>query len=427
MGNRTPGFITEGAVWINCPSENSSSTGPVPPSGAEKQNEKPADFTKRIEQLGHPEAEVRKTAMEKLRQNHAAADALRKAAKSHESIEIRHRADSLLKTFAKEKYVLESTTPGAHPDVQVVGGLILSKDGRTAFTKCRRKLSVWDLGEMKVTKSITAPPIKPWPLWLANGPAYFMDLSPDGNFLTTTDPVGTVHFHDLKNNFKRTKLTPSVEIHDQRPGSQALLWHGRFFPKSQKYATSSDSSLIDIWDLKTGKIIETLPKVSTQRGLTFEITPDEKYLIAAFNQEHPEGLVFLWDFAKKKWSNPEPTQMVTSFRFFADGRSVLATGAKGSLYLFELGEEGLKKVKTYNDLGDYAANAVLAPGEKSVFVGLRSPLGEIIELDLETGKVVWRSPPHKQDKATAERLAFLPDGRLLAMFATGEMTIWKKM
>jgi outer membrane protein assembly factor BamB len=106
---------------------------------------------------------------------------------------------------------------------------------------------------------------------------------------------------------------------------------------------------------------------------------------------------------------------------------VLATGAKGSLYLFELGEEGLKKVNTYNDLGDYAANAVLAPGEKSVFVGLRTPLGEIIELDLETGKVLWRSPPYKQDKATAERLAFLPDGRLLAMFATGEMTIWKKM
>lgn len=384
-------------------------------------------ISKLIEQLGAPEARDRKAAMNILRKNHASADALRKAAGSHESIEIRRRAESLLEIFKKEKYVLEQTSPGAHPNVDVVGALGISQDGKTAYTKCRRQLVVWDLEKLKVTKTIEDPPHQPWKWWLANGPAYFMDLSPDKSKLITTDPHGTIYFHDLKNDFKQSELHLPDELKDQRPDSKSLLWHGRFFPKSQKLATSSDSSFIDIWDLQTGKLIETLPKVSNDRGLTFEISPDEKYLIAAFNQEHPDGLIFLWDFAKKKWSLPQVTQMVTSFRFFPDGKQILATGAKGSLFRFEITPDELKKTRTYEKLGDYIARVIFTPNGKSVLLGMRTELGEIAELDLESGEVLWRSSPHEHPKATAERLTLLPDGRLLALFATGEMTIWKKM
>ena len=383
------------------------------------------EIAKLIADLGSPEFKIRDGAMKKLREIHVAADALGEAAKSHKDIEVRERAKALLEVYEKEKWVMVKSSPSAHPDVDVVGGLLVSRDGSTAFTRCRLKVSVWDLGKLKVTKTIVDRPHEPWKWWLANGPAYFMGLSPDGSLLATTDPVGKIYFHDLNNGFKKSKLIPPREVKEQRPDSKALLWHGRFFPKSKKFATSSDSSFIDIWDLETKKLIETLPKVSQLRGLTFEISPDEKFLIASFNQEHPDGSVYLWDFEKKKWSNPEWTQMITSFRFFSDGRRVLATGAKGSLYLFEVGAEGLKKIKTYENLGDYVANVVIMPGEKTAFVGMRTPLGEIAELDLTSGEVLWRSPPHEEDKATAERLVLLEDGRLLAMFATGEMTIWK--
>lgn len=52
-----------------------------------------------------------------------------------------------------------------------------------------------------------------------------------------------------------------------------------------------------------------------------------------------------------------------SLTIFTDGQRVLTTRAEGSLSLFDLGEEGLKKLKNHNDLEGYAANAVLAPGE----------------------------------------------------------------
>ena len=393
----------------------------------EKKAVGPDAIAKLIDQLGDEKMQVREDAMSQLRKIHSAADALRKASESHESFEVRLRAEDLLKLFVKEKYVLDLSAPSAHEGVDVVGGLVISRDGSTALTRCRRQLTLWDLKDLKVIKTMDDAPHEPWGLWLANGPAYFLDLSPDGSTLATTDPVGSIYFHDLQNDFKITKWTPPAEVLAERPDSKALLWHGRFFPKSQKFATSSDSSLIDIWDLETGKLIETLPKVSNDRGLTFEISPDEKFLIAAFNQDHPEGQVLLWNFATQKWSAPEATEMVTSFRFFADGVRVLGTGAKGSLYLFEVGDDGLKKLKTYQNLGDYVANVVLNPGEKTALLGMRTPLGEIAELDLETGEILWRSQPHGLEGATVERLAFLPDGRLLAMFATGEMTIWKKM
>ena len=84
----------------------------------------------------------------------------------------------------------------------------------------------------------------------------------------------------------------------------------------------------------------------------------------------------------------------------------------------------LQKVRDELDAKEQRELTLHPKTNKRVFTkGRHSTTGDAnIDLYLKAQRAI-----EKQDKATAERLAFLPDGRLLAMFATGEMTIWKKM
>ena len=52
-----------------------------------------------------------------------------------------------------------------------------------------------------------------------------------------------------------------------------------------------------------------------------------------------------------------------------------------------------------------------------------SDKGEIVRVDLESGEILWRSDPLG---STVENLVLIREGRVLALHATGNLSIWQE-
>ncbi|YCM46245.1 WD40 repeat domain-containing protein [Verrucomicrobiaceae bacterium 227] len=400
-------------VWALC--------GGSPVRGQEKEGPEVGVL---IEQLGAKRVRLRDEAEGVLGRMPSAYDLLKQAVSSHKNPEVRLRAEGILEVLKESKFVRTAGMPNQNTQGALVTGFAISPDRKTLFTRCQSLIVMRDLEQMEVTGIIPNASPKLWGGWLDNAPVYFLACSPDGNSLAATDSRGGLYFYDLKNDNQLTKLRLPDSLAAERPlSSKSLLWHGRFFPESKKFATSSDGGLIDIWDLESGTLLETLPKVSSNRGLTFEISPDEKYLVAGFGQDQPFGEVFVWSFETSTWSGPHAGQMVTSVCFSKDGSKVLVTGGRGDCYLYALSGGELVREKVFPKLGKYAANALFSSDETSAFFGLESEEGEIVEVELATGEILWRSSPVGK---TAERLAWLEGGRILALHSSGVVAIWQE-
>lgn len=104
----------------------------MPSLADEAKNVEQGKIVELIDPLGNLRMRMRGDAIRKLREIPSATGSLCEVFKSHESVEIRLRADHRLKICAEGKYMPDGAFPDTHPDIAVVGGLATFKQSKVA-------------------------------------------------------------------------------------------------------------------------------------------------------------------------------------------------------------------------------------------------------------------------------------------------------
>ena len=154
------------------------------------------------------------------------------------------------------------------------------------------------------------------------------------------------------------------KLYEFRPGDpQAparLLMQGDFHapalsPQGRWVADwSSRHNQLQVWDLKKPGSPDT-PVTTLAAGLHFAFSPDERYLLAAFDRGHQFWNTTTWATVGRPNSNPtrEDGGPVAFGHVWGDGRTLLAVAnSAGTISLFELaaGSETSPKIKLLADL-----------------------------------------------------------------------------
>lgn len=330
--------------------------------------------------------------------------------------------------FSEEQMQWVAELPSGNTLGEVVRGLAVSPEKKRAYTRCKNMIAVWDLEHLEMIIEIPNR-TGMWGGWLDDGPTFVLDLSPDGESLIATDSLGSIYLYDVENGKNTVKKLrrPATEL-DWAPSRNTVLWFGEFFPSGKKLMTGAIGGEIDIWDVKAGVLETTIsfePNVPGQTMAAFAaaMTPDEKYLVVSFDEGSPLDHIRIWSFENQRWVSEFRGPRMSSFQFDRNGKSLIAAGRDGGLYQFQLINGRLTEGPVFLGLGSEARTLLFATDEQSVFVGLDSPEGEIVEVDLKSGEILWRSSPIG---SSVTGLAWLSDKRFLALHASGILTIWEK-
>jgi RNA polymerase sigma factor (sigma-70 family) len=271
----------------------------------------------------------------------------------------------------------------------------------------------------------------------AAGPPSAVAFTPDGSRAALADPDGTVRVWDVASGKEVAKIASGL-----KDGPVALA----LSPDGKKLASrGADRSLV-VWDGATGKELRRLgdaegnesagpPGNPIGGGETLCFSPDGKLVAASFadlGKRLAVG-VRLWDVGtgesrlhvadRHRASGEEPRERPTAFR--PDGKA-LARIEHGEVAVRDIanGKELIRVSLTKT--GAFAEQVAFSPDGKLLAV-LTSAEGVCL-FDGATGQLIRKfapaglARPHRRSDADGRRLAFSPDGKLLA-HACGENAV----
>jgi RNA polymerase sigma factor (sigma-70 family) len=255
---------------------------------------------------------------------------------------------------------------------------------------------------------------------LISDPMIDVAFSPDGQVIATSCWGRQRLWNASTGNFLF-----EIKTSDYLRGGQVFSPDGRFLavPVVQRWQEEGAESHVCLWDAKTGKLCHRFPR---ENGLGYHIrqvlfSPDNKLLAMADEQ----GTIHLWnkDTAKEVAALSSKSANIACLAFSPDGKTLVTLLhqprkiwrwdiAKGEVsHVVSLETLDAKKETEEGRTGTYH-NYLLSQDGRTLacrFYGDRS----VRLLDTSTGKV--RCQLQDQIDATGGRMAFTPDGRLLAV------------
>ncbi len=240
------------------------------------------------------------------------------------------------------------------------------KDGQDS------KIRVWNLESGKLRYTLDTR----YPVWS-------LAISPDGRTLVTST----------------TNVSPNT-----RP-----------LPPDER----SDRGSIQIWNLRKGKLMHTLPK-SADDGMFIALSPDGQTLASSANEK-----IKLWNLQTRQIIRTLDAQAsgVNSMVFSEDGQTLASTGFDGKISIWNPNTGDL--IRTLDgETGSIGAIALTPDGQTLVSGMANGESGSISTWNLETGKLMQTfNPPDAVDK-----VAISPDGKTIASASSdsraGMIRIW---
>jgi WD40 repeat protein len=264
-------------------------------------------------------------------------------------------------------------------------------------------------------------------------------FSADGSLVTSADEANVFRVWDT--------ATGTLQL--QLPKHKDKVYGAAFSPDGRYLATGGRTNPVHLWELATGGLVRTLPAAGDH---VFAFTPDGRALVSAGDS----GTAHVWDLATgkdlRRFRGPwRPRALALSH----DGRTVAAAGQEGVIGLWDFAS-GKPKVPAAESPAGLVPLAFL-PGGKSLAVGWGAGLA-VWQIDgpprqghrLETidrplalsadGKLALAGPSYQGlnlwDVEAGVELckfgerdhrawaAFAPDGKTLALVASGEAALW---
>jgi WD40 repeat protein len=194
-----------------------------------------------------------------------------------------------------------------------------------------------------------------------------------------------------------------------------ILRHGAdvhgvaFRPDGEQLAACADST-VKVWDLKTGKVVRTLPG---HKDYVYSVAfrpPDGRYLASA----SADRTVRVWDLATGEPVFSRPAQvgefsgMASAVAFSPDGRLLAAGGEDGIVTVYDAADG--REACWLPEKHEYAAECVaFSPDGRLLATG---SWGGVLRIyNLRTGELLQKIRGHSYRIAA---VVFRPDGRCLA-------------
>jgi len=226
-------------------------------------------------------------------------------------------------------------------------------------------------------------------------------FSPDGEILVSGSADNTVKLWDIKTG----KLINTLEGHTAFVNSVA------FSPVGNILASGSDDNTFKLWDIKTGKLINTLEGHNNDVN-SVAFSPDGEILASGSN----DNTIKLWDIKTGKLIKTLKGNnwYVTSVAFSPDG-DILASGSwDTTIKLWDI-KTG-KLIKTLKGHNWYVTSVAFSPDGDILASGSRD--WTIKLWDIKTGNLI-NTLEHTY---WVNSVAFSPDGEILAS-GSGDKTI----
>jgi WD40 repeat protein len=296
--------------------------------------------------------------------------------------------------------------------------LAFSPDGKALASRgLEGQLHVWDPVSGKEMHNF---PLSKGPLTgqvnFASGPIAF---SPDGKVLAAA--VGTaIRLFDLEANKERGEFVGHV-------GPVADV---RFSPDGAHVLTCAKDGTAGAWDAATGKL-ETWRTRPQGAAASAVLAPDGKSVLVG-----QESGVFRWDLTADKAAEqpvvPKLSGAATDLILSADGKALAGYGPERSVFVWDA-ETGKEKLKTR----EQGVNLVLALSPDGGLLAVASASAPARLYDVASGKEARRldealapggppAPfPPKGQFHFATHMAFAPNGRTLAVAGNLDVSAWE--
>ena len=246
-------------------------------------------------------------------------------------------------------------------------------------------------------------------------------VSPDGKYFAIGD------FHILKvTDFNTGKELFSVETNFEITGLRFL--------NGNKWLLSIEVGETNLWDVATGKLLQSFLTSTPERGASETLSPDEKYFFAVGGEDGDAPLA-LWDVATGK--------TVRSFKGFSGAFSpdskLIATDDGKNIVIWDITAQSGRSINYPADPTGYSSDRMIrsfSPDGKYLIVsvdvwGSASLAGEqgsddvvlysAIEVwDEQTGKLLWDFGK----QGTSALLGIFPDREHLLIINSDGYELW---
>jgi WD40 repeat protein len=364
-----------------------------------------------IEQLGSEDYELREEAGRELAALGApAVEALRKAAASHQELEVRFRAKELLGRVQKYLFSEVGQLEGHRKDFPAepfriwVTRSAVTADGKRLYTVAGDALREWDLDGRKLTRSFGE----------FEGLYFTLGLSAAGDkAITGVTNSWAVAVWDLRAGRELTRLSGHT--------AQVL---GALFTTDGKHAiTGGWDKTIRVWDLASGQEVRQFEGVRDNVRCLALSSDGTRLAAGHFAEVNQPGILRIWDVAsgKELASMTAHSLEITSVSFSPDGSRVLTSSFDGMVRLSDA--FGGRPLREFRGHTGRVEGAAFSPDGRYLYsVGDESDR-TLRVWDAETGENLFTSDPQPSGLLS---VTALPDNlRVVTTGKDGVIKLWQ--
>lgn len=279
--------------------------------------------------------------------------------------------------------------------------LVFSRDGQTLYSgSADQSIRAWSVQNQREVHR-----------WRGHtGVVSGLALTPDGKALLSCARDGSARAWDPEGP-KRPPEYVALPVPVGPYGSPIT-------PDSRRLITASASAPVTIWDMATGREVESIKALGTNH-LCVALSPDERWLAAGSR----DGVVQVWDFRERRCVTRFPASSnslpVYGLQFLAPNNTLLSAGVMPH----QVTELRCWEAGTWRELPFGPASVRLCMG------WAQSPDGRRLALSSEVGPLaVWNFALGRVERTLGNIggfvPAFSPDGRLLAT-SESRARIWE--
>jgi WD40 repeat protein len=361
----------------------------MPAADGPPKEAKAAEIRALVVQLGSKRFREREAAGKALAEiGEPALDALQPALKSAD-IDVRHRAEELVKTISGRLYGEKFRFLG-HKDA--VFALAFSADGRRILSAggvyADQVARVWDAQSGKVLKTFVGHTG-----WISSAA-----LSPDGKRIVTASRDLTVRLWDVDTGKQLESfaghLTQITGVAFSADGKRILSGAGHWDRGQAKDNT------VRLWDIAAGKEVRRFSGPAGNGVLSVAYSPQGRLALSG----SVDGILQVWDVETGKEVHRIATAAVRQVAISPDGKRGLSGNYDNTMRLWDL-ETG-KEIRAFKGHNGCVVSVAFSPdGRRAVSGGFEDRTVRL--WDLETGKELLKFEGHTREICA---VAISPDG-----------------